>query len=303
MTLWDISRCSWLGLPEYLPDAHPVKALIQSRRFQRWGYFPIDSTGPNDRLTSMSRATLGGYDRILTPTRWAADLVKRSGTYPDVDWLPHGMNLGTFKPADRIESRHQVFPGVMDHDKLIGIVMTNQVRKDWGLTAQICAALKSPSTRFWWKTDIKARHWSLPALIADYGLRDHVILDDGEYNDDYLAKCYQACDLTILPSTGEGFGYPIVESLACGVPVIHCDYAGGAELIQEPEWKIAPDGWRLETMSNCVRPTFDTGAWIDAAEGVISSPPRPDDCVAMVKHLNWGSLWKVWQRWLLKGIV
>lgn len=39
-------------------------------------------------------------------------------------------------------------------------------------------------------------------------------------NDEVLAKYYQSATATILPSFEEGFGLPLVESMACGTPVL-----------------------------------------------------------------------------------
>jgi glycosyltransferase involved in cell wall biosynthesis len=39
-------------------------------------------------------------------------------------------------------------------------------------------------------------------------------------------------DVTVLPSTGEGFGLPIIESLAAGVPVVATDYSACSELVR-----------------------------------------------------------------------
>ncbi len=58
----------------------------------------------------------------------------------------------------------------------------------------------------------------------------------------------------MAPGLGEGFGYPIVESLACGTPVAHVRYGGGAELIHNQEWLVNPIGWRLEGQHNNQRP-------------------------------------------------
>lgn len=37
---------------------------------------------------------------------------------------------------------------------------------------------------------------------------------------DVLVKAYQDADVTVLPSSYEGFGFPLVDSMACGTPVV-----------------------------------------------------------------------------------
>ena len=59
-------------------------------------------------------------------------------------------------------------------------------------------------------------------------------------SDELLRACYSAAKATILPSRQEGFGLPVVESMACGTPVICADaaslpeVAGGCCLLFDP---------------------------------------------------------------------
>ena len=46
------------------------------------------------------------------------------------------------------------------------------------------------------------------------------------YTDEQMARMYSACNVTLGIGNGEGYGYPIFESLACGVPCIHGTYSG-----------------------------------------------------------------------------
>ncbi len=52
-----------------------------------------------------------------------------------------------------------------------------------------------------------------------------------------LAMIYQAFDVLLQPSMGEGFGIPIIEAQACGVPVITSDHSAMSELAG-PGWLV-----------------------------------------------------------------
>jgi len=55
-----------------------------------------------------------------------------------------------------------------------------------------------------------------------------------------LAAIYQAFDVLLMPSMGEGFGIPLIEAQACGVPVITSDHSAMTELVG-PGWLVEGD--------------------------------------------------------------
>lgn len=305
-TIWDATRLTWFACPHLVHDYAPALAsFLMGRHFQRWGYFPIDSTGPENKLTGIVRDTIAGYDRVLCYSRFARDLVARSlnGRCPPLDWMPHGINSDIFYPRDRAASRLSL--GVHDNDYVIGVVATNQARKDWGLVAATISVLRAkiPNLRLWAHIDVLERHWSLPALLNDFSIGDITIVTHTA-NDETLATWYSACDVTLHPGLGEGFCYPIAESFACGVPAIHGDYGGGAEIVPEA-WRIAPVAWRLDTTFNCLRPVFEPRDWVARVLSL-----RDDSnvtnvsnvCTDAVAHLAWKSLWPTWERWFDEGV-
>ena len=65
-----------------------------------------------------------------------------------------------------------------------------------------------------------------------------------------VANLYQAFDVLLSPSMGEGFGVPILEAQACGVPVIASDHSAMTELARggwlvggDPWWDAHMDAW------------------------------------------------------------
>jgi glycosyltransferase involved in cell wall biosynthesis len=87
-----------------------------------------------------------------------------------------------------------------------------------------------------------ARGWSfqqLFSLVEDLGLEDAVQFVDYVHPSE-LPLWYNAADLFAYPSAYEGFGLPVAEAMACGVPVITTaasaliEVAGDACLTVEP---------------------------------------------------------------------
>jgi glycosyltransferase involved in cell wall biosynthesis len=68
----------------------------------------------------------------------------------------------------------------------------------------------------------------------------HAVTTEGYVSDDRLAQAYATATATVYPSLYEGFGLPILESMAAGAPVITSDrgtmreVAAGAALLVDP---------------------------------------------------------------------
>lgn len=85
----------------------------------------------------------------------------------------------------------------------------------------------------------------LQALAGECAMRDHVQFR-GNPVDEELVRCYQQCDLFVLPNREvngdiEGFGMVLVEAQACGKAVIAGKSGGTAETMIENE-----TGWLVD---------------------------------------------------------
>lgn len=296
MTIWDPSRLLWFGNPNT-----PELKWLQNPPFQKWGYFAIDSEGVGGKLTAMAAAAIAGYDRVLAYGQFGAQVMGAT-LGREVEWIPHGIDLDKFQPRDPAGVR--VGLGIPKDAPLIGCVMTNQARKDWGLAFEIFSILRNeiPGVRGWFKVDVAQRYWDLRALAADFGISaDEVLVDVSTITDEGMSYMYSTCDITMLPSLGEGFGYPIVESLACGTPCVHGTYGGGAELLPI-DMQALVEAYRWDTRHNVKRPVYDAEEWVDRIKSVLAKKYTAEQCRAMVEHLNWPKLHTVWRKWFKEGL-
>lgn len=310
-TVWDPSRLTWFGNP--LPMGDEYNGLYQfltSGEFERWGYFAVDAEGPlaGGGLAPMLSAAIAGYDRVIAYSRFGKRVIEASlaqlqvmPNHTPVDWIPHGYNASAFQPRDHNAARMRMAPNLLGPDTpLIGCVMTNQPRKDWGLWARSMqlVARSIPNLVLWAHTNSIGRHWDLRMLLDTFGLGQRTIVTTDSPNDVEMSWRYSACDLTVLPSLGEGFGYPLVESMACGVPAIHIDYAGGAELINDERRLVRAPMSQLDTRYCMMRPIVAPRFVAQAVVNALRAGYIRDSMVESVLHLRWTDLWpRVWQPW------
>jgi glycosyltransferase involved in cell wall biosynthesis len=314
MTIYDPTRTLWLSRPEFSGDPE-LAQWLQLDHFDLWGYVTLDATGPQDKLSQIATESLMGYRRLLAYTKWSEGVIGRSlgqqeSTRRHLDWLPHGLDLLKWPLRDKREARERLYPFLHEGEQLIGAIGTNQPRKDWGLVAMTCQQLvaRNPRSKFWWHTDLMERHWSINALLADFGLsRSTTVTTSGtNLSQDEMSWWLNSCDLTLHPGLGEGFGYPIFESLASGTPVVHGDYGGGADVLRQclgGKYLISPEAHRLDGPYNQLRPVYDPRCWAAMSESILGGEPVDRDSLrASVAHLGWEALWSMWERWFLEGI-
>ncbi len=305
-TIWDTTRLTWFARPDlWLGESPELQRFLTAKHFQRWGYVPVDATGPGDRLTVISRDVLMGYDRLVAYTKWGEGVIRRTIGDAAADarhltWLPHGIDFKMFQPRARHEGRRMMGEAVHESDFVVGMVGTNQARKDWGTACAALSRLRQSvrGLRIWWHIDLDERYWSAPALLTDFGLWDITTVTH-DLTDSQLSWHYSACDVTMLPTLGEGFGYPIAESLACGTPCITTDYAGGAETVGDLKGLLVePVAFRLDTLHNCLRPVTNPEHWTAKLLEVRDQMPSRDDCRSAIAHLDWANLWpSCWAKW------
>ena len=73
-----------------------------------------------------------------------------------------------------------------------------------------------------------------------------------------LPLLYSACDLMVFPSLFEGFGFPVLEALACGTPVVCSNTSAMQELAGQLVPTFSPT--EPEEIFHCMENAVSKGA-------------------------------------------
>ena len=166
-----------------------------------------------------ARVVLSGAHRVVfvsdTVRRYFAQFISFRAAPPLV---PNGVDTAVFQPVD--EARRAALraaAGVKPGAALLLFVGRFVEKKGLLLLREIAARVPEATWVFagWGPIDPEA--WRLPNVTVARGRSGAE-----------LAPLYQAADLLVLPSTGEGFPLVVQESMACGTPaLIGVDTAAG----------------------------------------------------------------------------
>lgn len=111
---------------------------------------------------------------------------------------------------------------------------------------------------------------ALGVLAQESGVADRVTFA-GVLAQEELRQYYGAADVLVLASSREGWANVLLESMACGTPVVATDVGGSREVVAAPEAGVLVAERTPEALANAVRGLFernpDRGATRRYAEG------------------------------------
>lgn len=211
--------------------------------FQHWEYGSI----PKQWLPHI----LYEIDEVWVSSEYTKRMYVRSGV-PDhkIFVFPLGIDPDLYRPSGNKyplstnKSYKFLFVGGTiwrkGIDSLVNAYMSAFTKDD-----DVCLVIKDMGTNSFYQ-GINQKD-SILELVRNKDLPEIVYMDE-ELTSSQLADLYRSCDCLVLPSRGEGFGLPVLEAMACGLPVVVPDKGPFVEFCSSdaaffiPSRIVSPEG-------------------------------------------------------------
>ncbi|HEV2989702.1 MAG TPA: glycosyltransferase family 1 protein [Candidatus Angelobacter sp.] len=192
------------------------------------------------RMRRQVRKTAVRADHITTVSKFSANDIERTYRVPrEKISVAYQAPSDRFRPRDKQACREHLARTYKIDSPFILYVGRLQQRKNLPRLVEAYARLKRQETKL---VIVGKKDWQaemLFAKISELGLEKAVIFP-GYVSDDDLPLFYNAAEVFVFPSIFEGFGLPVVESMASGVPTITShgssleEVAGEGTLLVDP---------------------------------------------------------------------
>ena len=187
-------------------------------------------------LRPMIRWTLKNTAGNIGVCRALADEMIALGAPPGkVTVIGNGVDLNRFHPVHRKEARGQLN---VPQNALVAVAVGALIpRKGYQFLVPALAAIAEQFSSLRLYIVGKGEQSELKALAESQGVADRVFFAGSRPNEE-LNLWYSAADVSCLVSSREGWPNVVLESLACGTPVLATGLWGVPEILVSPELGI-----------------------------------------------------------------
>ena len=168
-------------------------------------------------------------DAIITVSNFSkSEIIKYTKTLKSINVIYNGINKNLFANKENSKENFILYVGnIKPHKNLVRALTAFSLIKGKNLQFKIIGYKETLAT-----VDNQAIK-----LAQKLGRRVEFI---GYVNDNTLRKLYQQAKLFLFPSLYEGFGFPPLEAMACGTPVIVSNVASLPEICGDAAFYVNP---------------------------------------------------------------
>ncbi len=206
--------------------------VVASARGTDMHLYPTLATiRPSLRWTLREANGLVGVCKALSEA-----MIEQGAPADCVRTIGNGVDSSRFYPVDPNEARRKL--GLPESAKIVlAVGALRLVKGHHLLIAAISDLTKRGLPARLYIAGEGERRTALTKQIEELGLKDQVTLL-GSVPNDHLRDWYSAADVSCLPSSREGWANVLLESMACGTPVVATRIWGTPEVIVSDEYGL-----------------------------------------------------------------
>ena len=245
-------------------------------------YSPMDHVNYSEEIIELTRK----YRKVIAMCKWQQKCLAELDIAADCVYL--GVDLSVFKPAGKKEARKK--HGIPEDAFVVGTVAANNGKEDRKAHAGSMKAMKyfleqNPDVKnvIWLYHTVPNCDNGIPlfSIAHKFGLDKIIKFMDPSvastmYSDEEVASLMNCFDVHLLCSKREGFGLPILETQACGVPNISHDFSSMTELVEGHGWLCKSLGYGLNLETTALNAETATPDVYDIARCIKEAYFNPD---------------------------
>ena len=162
---------------------------------------------------------------IISPSVWLGDLARNSEVFKglSVNVIPNCLDLNIFYPKDKIQARKKNNLTEIDKKYILFVAEDpNDKRKGIHFLLSAFAKIKNKSKFCVLIMGKKLENIQFDFQIIELGFKN---------KEADIADCYNAADFFVIPSIEDNLPNTVLESLACGTPVLGFNIGGIPDMV------------------------------------------------------------------------
>ncbi|MBT6052945.1 MAG: glycosyltransferase family 4 protein [Candidatus Scalindua sp.] len=202
---------------------------------------------------------LNQNDAVIVPSTFCEEIFKKAGITSPIYLIPHTLDLNKYNtdiaPKETNSKFRFLFIGAWRKRKGY-----EELIKAW------CSMFSNnEQTELVIKTD-------RPNRAENYvrKLTNNILIEPRTINESNMPSFIKSFDCLVLPTKGEGFGLPVLQAMALGVPVIVTDYSGCTDFANnDTAFLLKPEGIVVKEDMDSI-PQFMNRKWAEISIDQIS---------------------------------
>jgi glycosyltransferase involved in cell wall biosynthesis len=210
-------------------------------------------------------------DEVWVPASFNVETFRRSGVQVPIRVMPLGIDVDYFHPGIagfRPSSRYTFLSVFEWGERKAAEVLLRAFAEEFDQSDDVVLMLsvynRDPGVHIYDE-------------VAKLNLRPSapiVVLLNAEFAPYQMGSLYRSADCFVLPTRGEGWGMPVLEAMACGLPTIATDWSGPADFLHEGVGYPLQVKRMIKARAKC--PYYTGFDWAD---------PDPDHLRSLMRHV------------------